>query len=170
MDKLVEDLLDYSRLTRTELPIERVDLDALLSQVLKGMEGEVRERKAEVRVDPSLPTVLGHRSTLDQVLTNLLSNATKFVAPGVLPRVRVRGEIRDDWVRLWVEDNGIGIPPEQDHRIFGVFEHLHRQEEYPGTGIGLAIVKKAMERMGGRVGVESQVGEGSRFWIELPKG
>lgn len=169
MDKLVQDLLEYSRLTRAEIPIERVDLGALVSEVLKGMEGEIHERKAQVMVDESLPVVQGHRVTLDQVLTNLISNATKFVAPGVLPRVQVRKELRDDGVRLWIEDNGIGIPQEQHQRIFGVFEHLHKQEEYPGTGIGLAIVKKAMERIGGKVGLESQVGKGSRFWIELPK-
>lgn len=121
-------------------------------------------------MDERIPEVLGHPSTLDQVLTNLISNGTKFVAAGVRPRLRVRGELRDGWVRLWVEDNGIGIPEEHQTRIFGVFERLHKQEVYPGTGIGLAIAKKAMDRMGGRIGVESEVGKGSRFWFELPKG
>jgi signal transduction histidine kinase len=81
----------------------------------------------------------------------------------------VRAEPRDGLVRLWVEDNGIGIAPEHHERIFRVFERLHRSPDYPGTGIGLAIVRKAMERMGGRAGVESQLGRGSRFWIELPR-
>jgi signal transduction histidine kinase len=108
--------------------------------------------------------------TLGQVFSNLLSNAMKFVAPGVPPRVRVRSNDLGDRVRLWVEDNGIGIPPEYLARIFGVFERLHKQEEYPGTGIGLAIVRKAIDRMGGSTGVESEPGKGSKFWIELPKG
>ncbi len=99
---------------------------------------------------------------------NLIANAVKFVAPGVAPQVRLRAEERAQTVRLWVEDNGIGIPPESLDRIFHVFQRLHTTE-FPGTGIGLAIVQKGMERMGGRVGVESTPGKGSRFWLELPK-
>jgi signal transduction histidine kinase len=169
MDKLVHDLLEYSRVTRAEMKIERVDLGVVFSEVVKAMEVALAERQAEVTADESFPSVLGHRPTLDQTLTNLLTNATKFVTPGVRPQIRVRNEVRDACVRLWFEDNGIGIPKEHHDRIFGVFERLHKQEDYPGTGIGLAIVKKAMERMGGKVGLESQVGLGSRFWIELPK-
>src|SRR5207244_1419981 len=115
-----------------------------------------------------LTTVQGNPALLDQVLTNLLSNAVKFVAPGVRPRVTVRSERRDGRVLLWVEDNGIGIAAEFREQIFGIFQRLNREEDYPGTGIGLAIVRKAMERMGGKVGVESTPDQGSRFWIELP--
>jgi signal transduction histidine kinase len=96
-----------------------------------------------------------------------LGNALKFVPPNVSPHVRIHAE-SDGLVRLWVEDNGIGIKPEYHHRIFRVFERLHTANQYPGTGIGLAIVQKGVERMGGRVGVESAPGGGSRFWIELP--
>jgi len=104
------------------------------------------------------------------VLVNLLANGIKFVPSDRAPEVRVRADARDGRVRLWVEDNGIGIAPEHHERIFRVFERLHPATNYPGTGIGLAIVRKAMERMGGRVGVESELGRGSRFWIELPAG
>jgi len=90
------------------------------------------------------------------------------VRPGVAPRIRIRTETSAGNVRLWVEDQGIGIAPEHQERIFRAFERLHPHDEYPGTGIGLAIVRRAAERMGGRAGVESQPGEGSRFWIELP--
>ena len=168
MDALVQDLLEFSRLTRVEIPLERVDVGTVVSKLLETMAPEIAGRKAEVQVVEPLPAVLGHRLTLGQVLSNLVSNAMKFVAPGVPPRVRVRGEILDSRVRLWVEDNGIGIPPEHHARIFGVFERLHKQEEYPGTGIGLAIVRKCMERMGGLAAVESEIGKGSRFWIEAP--
>ena len=106
---------------------------------------------------------------LEQALTNLLTNALKFVPPGVAPRVTVRAEEFDSRVRIYVEDNGIGIPPDQHERIFGIFERLHSDQTYPGTGIGLAIVQKSVERMGGRVGVESEPGKGSRFWFELPR-
>jgi signal transduction histidine kinase len=114
-----------------------------------------------------MPTVQAHRTTLSQVLSNLVSNALKFVALGVKPKVRIRSEIRGGRNLLWVEDNGIGIAPEFHARIFKVFERLYKAEEYPGTGIGLAIAARGMERMGGKIGVESEPGHGSRFWIEF---
>ena len=105
---------------------------------------------------------------LTMVFRNLLDNALKFVQPGGTPRVVFRAEERGDRVRLWVEDNGIGIAPEHQNRIFNLFERLHGKE-FPGTGIGLSIVRKAIERMGGGVGLESTPGQGTRFWIELGK-
>jgi signal transduction histidine kinase len=98
----------------------------------------------------------------------LISNAVKFVPPNVRPVVRVWAETRDILNRLWVEDNGIGIAPEYHVKIFGVFERLHGVESYPGTGIGLAIVRRAVETMRGSFGVESKLLEGSRFWVEFP--
>jgi signal transduction histidine kinase len=115
-----------------------------------------------------LPSVLGHHATLVQIIANLLTNAIKFVSPGVPPQVRLWSEKRAPCVRLWVKDNGIGIAPEYQERIFGVFERLHGGETYPGTGIGLAIVRKGVARLGGRVGVESAPGQGSTFWVEFP--
>ena len=115
-----------------------------------------------------MPRVLGNQSVLVRVLANLISNAVKFVEPGTTPTVKVRAESLAGSVRVWVEDDGIGIKPEHSDRIFRVFERLHGVETYPGTGIGLAIVRKGMVRMHGTVGVESKPGRGSRFWIELP--
>jgi PAS domain S-box-containing protein len=169
MDQLILDLLAYSRLSRSDLPLGRVDLGGVLAEVQAGLAELIRDRQAQVTVQGPLPTVLGHRPTLAQVVTNLLSNAIKFVAPGVPPRVRVWAEPRGESVRLWVEDNGIGIAPEHRERIFKVFERLHGEESYPGTGIGLAIVRKGAERTGGRAGVGPADGQGSRFWVELPK-
>jgi signal transduction histidine kinase len=103
------------------------------------------------------------------VITNLISNALKFAKTGERPQIRIWSEPRDGSVRLWVEDNGIGMSMENTKKIFGVFERLHPMDKYPGTGIGLAIVHKGVERMGGRAGVESEPGKGSRFWIELPQ-
>ena len=128
----------------------------------------IRSTRASVDVAGPLPAVHAHPTILPQVIANLLGNAVKFVAPGVVPQVRMLAEARDGWVRVWVQDNGIGIAPAYQGKLFQVFERLHTQDEYPGTGIGLAIVRRAMERMGGRFGLESKVGQGSRFWIELP--
>jgi signal transduction histidine kinase len=111
--------------------------------------------------------VLGDRRLLGQALENYLSSAVKFVARGVSPKVRVRAERRGSRVRLWVEDNGIGVPPEYRDRIFRLFERLHTVQEYPGTGVGLAIVHRAADRRGGGIGVEGEPGKGRRFWIEL---
>lgn len=166
MDTLITDLLAYSRVSRQDAPLETLDLESVVDRVLREMGPELAQRKAEVRVDRPMPSVKGHRVLLGQAVTNLVSNAAKFVAPGTTPRIRIRTE-RGDRLRLWVEDNGIGIAPEHHNRLFKVFERLHSRDSYPGTGIGLAIVRRALERMGGISGLESGPGEGSRFWIEL---
>src|SRR5207245_2688832 len=172
MDTLIQDLLADSRLSRAQMLLQPLDLRSVMAQIRTHTEGEFRDREAsvEVAIPEAFPQVMAHPTTLVQVVTNLLTNAVKFVGSGVRPHVRVWAEERDEWGRLWVEDNGIGIAPEHHDRIFRVFERLHGSEMYPGTGIGLAIVAKGTERMGGRAGVESTPGEGSKFWIELPKG
>jgi len=167
MDALIQDLLAYSRLSRADLELRPAALDSVVSDALAQLHGEVEARGAEVAVGRPLLGVLAHRQTLVQVVANLLGNALKFVPAATRPEVRVRAEEAGGRVRLWVEDNGIGIDPEHHQQIFRVFERLHGSESYPGTGIGLAIVRKGMERMGGSAGVESAVGVGSRFWIEL---
>ena len=172
MDTLIQDLLAYSRLSRAQMLLQPLDLRSVMAQIRTHTEGEFRDREAsvEVAIPEAFPHVMAHPTTLVQVVTNLLTNAVKFVGSGVRPHVRVWAEERDEWGRLWVEDNGIGIAQEHQDRIFRVFERLHGSEMYPGTGIGLAIVAKGTERMGGRAGVESTPGKGSKFWIELPKG
>jgi len=169
MDLLLKDLLDYSRLSRAEMQLQPVGLAWVVPEVLAQLNEEIKKKKAQVTVEQPLPSVLGHRGTLVQALANLLANALKFVASSGQPQVRIRAEERDEFVRLWVEDNGIGIAPEFHARLFRAFERLWRTEAYPGTGVGLAIVRKGVEHMGGRVGVESSPGQGSKFWIELPK-
>jgi signal transduction histidine kinase len=167
MDRLVQDLLAYSRLTRSEFKLAPVALSKVVNQATSSLLSWFQQQGAEVGIADPLPSVLGHEMLLVQVFENLLSNAVKFVAPGVRPRVSIRAEQKEGIVRVWVEDNGIGIPTEYYDRVFGVFERLNRPEEYPGTGIGLAIVRRAVQRMEGRTGFDSQVGQGSRFWVEL---
>jgi signal transduction histidine kinase len=128
---------------------------------------QIRASHADVQVAEPLPRVRASRPALTQTLSNLLGNAVKFVAPGTTPRVRVHGEAKGPRVRIWVEDNGIGIAPGNLEKIWGMLERLN--PSYEGTGVGLSIVRKAVERMGGSTGVESELGKGSRFWIELPR-
>jgi len=169
MEALIQDLLAYSRIRRAEMRLERKDLRRIISDALQECDHLISARGAHVTVEEDMPHVMGHSPTLFQVIVNLLTNALKFTGSDTVPDVHIRSEERGKVVRLWVEDNGIGIDPRYHDRIFRVFERLHGMEQYQGTGIGLAIVKKGVERMGGSVGVESEPGRGSRFWIELLK-
>jgi PAS domain S-box-containing protein len=167
MDVLLLDLLQYSRLSRSELEMVPVDLETAVSDVLTSIESEIQERKAEVGIRKPMPSVMAHPATLRQVLYNLIANGLKFVEPTQTPRVDLFSESNNGWVRLWITDQGIGIAPQYQKKIFGLFQRLHSNESYPGTGIGLALVRRGIERMGGRVGLESSVGTGSKFWFEL---
>jgi len=167
MDRLIQDILTYSRLTRRELQLRPVQIDRLVVEVIQQYP-EMRPPKAEVSVAQPLLEVVGHEPSVSQILSNLLSNAVKFVPPGRRPRVHVSTEKRGHLVRLWIADNGIGIKTEHHARLFGMFERIHPDQRYEGTGIGLAIVRKAAERMGGAAGVESDGENGSRFWVDLP--
>ena len=129
------------------------------------MRPEFQVAGAPVNIESPLQPMWGHEASMSHCVTNLLGNAIKFVAPGFNPKVRIYSEPLGDHVRLWVQDDGIGIESAAHSKIFDLFHRL--SNDYEGTGIGLAIVKKAAERMGGGVGVESATGKGSRFWIEL---
>lgn len=182
MSGLIADLLEYSHLARSNIQTETLCLDSLVSGLWNDLsdlaEGKFSSRAASLQVTSALPVVRGNRRVLKQVLYNLLENGLKFVPPERSPQLTLWAEPAAPppkpvagalpKIRLWVQDNGIGIAPQHRDRIFKVFERLHGIESYPGTGIGLAIVKRGIERLGGRVGLESTLGEGSRFWIELP--
>ncbi|HLH54263.1 MAG TPA: PAS domain S-box protein [Verrucomicrobiae bacterium] len=164
LDQLIKDALNYTKAVLQELPLHPVDLARLIPGLIESYPN-LQSDKAEIIIPNDLPVVLGEESLLTQCFSNLLGNAVKFVAPGVRPRVRLRVERADEIARIFVEDNGIGITKESQRRLFGMFERL--TSGYEGTGIGLAIVRKVVERMGGRVGVESDLGKGSQFWVEL---
>jgi signal transduction histidine kinase len=166
MDALLSDLLDFSRVSQQRVERRSVNLGSVIGSVLSRLQKEIQEKNARVESVGPWPGVLAHEPTLAQILFNLANNALKFVEPRVSPVLRLRAEERAEFIRIWVEDNGLGIAPEYQNQIFRVFSRLHG-EKYPGTGIGLAIVQKGVERMGGRVGVESTLGQGSRFWFEL---
>jgi signal transduction histidine kinase len=166
MDALIQDVLTYTRVLRAEVKIEPVDLDVLVRQVI-GIYPQLQSGEVEIQIEGVLPKVMGGEASLAQCISNLLTNAVKFVAPGTKPRIKIRAEAIAADIRLWVEDNGIGIAPEDQARIFKMFERVGRATAYEGTGMGLTIVHKAVERMGGQMGVESQAGQGSKFWIQL---
>jgi signal transduction histidine kinase len=173
MDQLITDSLNYSKVVRQELTIEPVDLNELIAGLIETYPN-LQPDQADIELQPDLPLVLGNEAALTQCFSNLLGNAVKFTQPGVKPKVRVRPESglrstegdRNHFVRIWVEDEGIGIAKAFQERIFGMFQRA--AQRYEGTGIGLAIVRKSVERLGGRVGVESEEGQGSRFWVDLP--
>jgi PAS domain S-box-containing protein len=167
MDRLICDLLEYGQLNTLDLPIEETDADEILDRVLAEYQTEIETKRAKIQKQRRLPRVFGHPLVLQVAFKNLLSNALKFVARDIAPRIHIWPEQRENFVRICVRDNGIGIAPENHAKIFGVFQRLHGSANYPGTGIGLALVSKGLERIGGRVGVESEIGKGSVFWIEL---
>jgi PAS domain S-box-containing protein len=167
MDRLIQDVLLLTRISRQEIEIRKVSLDKLVDEIVDERP-ELQRGSADVTINAPLGAVLAHEASLTQCITNILSNAVKFVAPAIKPRVRIWSEPRNGKVRLWIEDNGIGIDKPLQDRLFKMFERLHPQSDYEGTGIGLAIVRRAVERMKGEVGVESEPGKGSRFWLELP--
>lgn len=170
MNRLIDDLLDYGRLANMDLPIQALNVEEEVEFVLNELWADIKARNAEINIGKPLHPVQGNPTVLRQVLANLLSNAMKFVAPGLRPEICISTEATKGSVRIIIQDNGIGIEPSCFKRIFDVFERLHGKDSgYPGTGIGLAIVRKGIERMGGSVGVESEVGKGSRFWVELPE-
>ena len=172
MSKMTEDILTYSRTSASDLELEPVALEDLVSRAAEQLRAEFAGSDLQLDILRPLPTVRGHPTLLAQVVINLLTNAVKFMAPGIAPRIKVWTERRltpQPIVRLWIEDNGIGIAPGDQERIFRLFERGYVKNKYAGTGIGLAIVRRGMERMGGQVGLESTLGSGSRFWIDLPE-
>ena len=169
MGYLIDDLLAYSRLGRQALTIRNLDLKEVLRTVLDDLEPRVAATGADVQVAEDLPMVPGDPTLLRQIFTNLLNNALTYQQPEVAPIIRVTWRPEEDQIVLAVSDNGIGIDPAFHEKIFNVFQRLHSEDDYPGTGIGLAIVKKSVIMLGGQVWVESEPGRGSTFYLKMPK-
>jgi len=164
MDRLITDALSYSKVVRKEMPVEAVDVGHLLRGMMDSYPIFQRPQ-AQIEIADNLPLVLGNEAGLTQCFSNLLGNAVKFVPPGRTPVVRITGRREGDKVKLWCEDNGIGIPDDMHSRVFVMFQRLSK--DYEGTGIGLTLVKKVVERMHGSVEIESTGGKGCRFRVEL---
>jgi len=168
MHQLIDDLLAYARLERRSMARQRVDLASLVRAVTAERAAEVAQRQVQLQVDVPELTVGADIDGLAIVLRNLLGNALKFTTRAATPGVEIGARADADKVLLWIRDNGIGFDMKFHERIFEIFARLERAEDYPGTGVGLALVRKAVQRMGGRVWADSAPGQGATFFVELP--
>jgi signal transduction histidine kinase len=169
LDLLIRDVLSYAKLARGSFELVPVDLDTLVREIVLAYPC-FHPEQAEIEIQGPLLPVIGNTALLTQSISNFLDNAVKFVPTGTRPRIRLWTEqINPGTVRLLVADNGIGIEPNHVGRIWKIFERLHHGQQYSGTGIGLSVVRRSLDRMNGSVGVESRPGQGSTFWFELPK-
>jgi len=166
LDLLIVDVLNYTRVIKDKVQLSPIDLHQFLDDLI-GTAQHWAPPRAHVRIEGNLPPVLAHKGFLTQCFSKLIDNAVKFVPPGRSPRVVISAQTEGQAVRIFIRDNGIGIARPNRARIFKMFERLSAAHDYPGTGMGLAIVHAAVERMRGRVGVESHRGAGSTFWLEL---
>jgi PAS domain S-box-containing protein len=167
MDSLIQDVLTYSRVSRSDLPLQTVDVGVMLREILETYPA-FQPPASNIELKGEFPNVQAIPAVLTQCISNLLGNALKFVAPGIDPQIKVWSEDRGNGkARLFFRDNGLGIDPEAHEKIFGIFQRIDKN--YEGTGIGLSIVKKGVERMGGTVGLNSALGKGSTFWLDLVK-
>jgi signal transduction histidine kinase len=196
MGELIDGVLSYGRLNHTLPELIPIHLRPLIDGIVQTLEPDITAKRAKINVQMTFPLVVGNPYLLKQVFTNLIANALKFTAPGVRPEISISAmrvepqfgvppsahptshvthltrsafhKSTTPGVRITVTDNGIGISPKSITRLFGMFQKLHSIDQYPGAGIGLAIVKRATELMNGQVGLFSEPGHGSSFWIELP--
>jgi light-regulated signal transduction histidine kinase (bacteriophytochrome) len=167
MQKLINDLLTYSRVATRGKPLGPTDSEAVLTQALANLQVSVEESKAVITHDV-LPTVVADFSQMVQLFQNLIGNSVKFRGKEP-PLIHVSAEKKpDEWI-FSVRDNGIGIDPKYSERIFQIFQRLHSRKDYPGTGIGLALCKKIVERHGGRIWVNSEPGKGTVIYFNIPE-
>lgn len=165
--RLVDDLLGFSRIGRTQLGVTEVDMTELVAQCRLALEPETGRREIRWQVQP-LPPIQGDRGLLKVVLQNLLANAVKYTGPRPIAEIEVGARAEDGGVTYWVRDNGVGFDPVYAHKLFGVFQRLHRAEEFEGTGIGLANVRRIVQRHGGRTWAEGRLGQSATFYFWLP--
>ena len=166
MDLLIQDVLAYSRVAKGDIVLQEVNVENVVRDVIQNYP-TLHAESTVISIKGPIPLVMGHEAYLTQIVSNLLSNAVKFVEKAKRPEVKISAESEEEMVRIDFTDNGIGIAPEHQKQIFQIFGRVYSEKKFEGTGIGLAIAKKAAERMGGSVGVESQLGRGSRFYVRL---
>jgi light-regulated signal transduction histidine kinase (bacteriophytochrome) len=169
MQNMITDLLELSRTARQDSALEQINLNEILHETKANLLKLIEETQAEIIVENELPSLWANRADMTRLLQNLLSNAIRFKKEGINPEVRLSATEQGNHWLIIVADNGIGIEQKNAIKIFEIFARLHSLEEYMGTGIGLAVCKKVVERHGGRIWVESELGKGSRFYFTLNK-
>ena len=167
MDRIIRDLLSYSKLTNDEITFNRVSLTEVINAVIETMSVTITEKNARVIVPNDLPSIAGEKTLCAQLFKNLIENGLTYCSPDKDPHVEISWKRNEQDVVVCVHDNGIGIAPEYFEKIFQIFQRLHTNEEYPGTGIGLALVSKAAKILKGQVWVESDPNQGSKFFVKL---
>ena len=166
MQNLIQDLLAYSRVTTKGNEFKDIKMEEALEQALVNLKMSIEENNANITHDP-LPIITADYSQIIQLLQNLIGNSIKYRSDKI-PEIHISAQEKDnDWI-FSVEDNGIGIDPQYSDQVFQIFKRLHTNEEYKGTGIGLAITKRIIERHSGRIWVESELGKGSKFYFTIP--
>ncbi|HEX6477892.1 MAG TPA: ATP-binding protein [Ktedonobacteraceae bacterium] len=168
MKQFISNLLEYMSVGQQAVRRQSIAMHGLLSQVARELRTRLDETQAELFIPVDLPVIEGDPILVREIFTNLFSNALTYRRHDIPPKITVKSIVEMHYASIGVSDNGIGIASEDYDRIFMIFQRLHNKEQYPGTGIGLAFVKKAAEMMDGQVWVESVVGEGSIFWVRLP--
>ncbi len=169
MANLIEDLLRFSRLSKKSVDKETIELNDILEQVLQNLNQDILVFNAKIVAPDKMLTIYADRSLLIQILSNLISNGIKYHRKGVDPEIVISVDENEETSTIKISDNGQGIPKEHHEKIFNIFQRLHSSEEYPGTGIGLSIVKKAVASLGGEILVESELNKGSTFSVVIPK-
>jgi two-component system sensor histidine kinase/response regulator len=168
MSRSIDGLLHFAELRDDQGEIEEVDMSAVVEDVLAQLMKLIIDRGVRIDVAPDLPDAMGHTPWVEEVLANLISNAVKYIGQdNPDPLIMIRGSLQGDWVRFEIEDNGVGIAPEDQEQLFEAFTRFHKGEA-SGHGLGLSIVKSIIHKLNGELGVESVLGEGSTFWFTLP--
>ena len=169
MRHLIRDLRTFSKVDSTKLNIRSINIDFMLTEVIKELKASIDYQNAEVVIVNKLPVLDGDRIKMKQLFQNLITNALKYVEKGVTPKIEISVEDQESEFLFKIKDNGIGIAEKNQKRIFQLFERLHQRSQYVGTGIGLSLCKKVVEQHFGKIGVESNVGEGSTFYFSISK-
>ena len=169
MEFLIDDLLNYSRIGKSAVHNEIVSMDRLLQSMKLTFADRLNEKGGTLTIMKDVPDIRTDKSLVTQIFTNLIDNALKFTSPKTPPQIKIDWQSGENDIFFQITDNGIGIPPEHHEKIFQIFQRLHNQDEYPGTGIGLATVQKSLNLLEGSIIVASEVGKGSTFSLRVPK-
>jgi light-regulated signal transduction histidine kinase (bacteriophytochrome) len=169
LNVLIKDMLELTRMNRIKSPYSKIVIQETIDAAIANCDFIIRQSNAKIEIKGKMPEIVGDRIKVTAIFSNLISNAVKFARANVPCVIRIGWNDTRDGHEFYVEDNGIGIDPKHHQEIFGIFKRLHTMDQYDGSGVGLAIVKTAVEDQGGRIRVESSLGQGAKFIFTIPK-